>query len=214
MHSHHFQIISILFSPRLETLRETIWHDLSAKSVELVRKIYSKPNDLQPQWLHKKAPLAMRINTKKLIFLGFSDGHIEIWNLQKRLLQLVAHEGAITSFLFLTDALWASSSLDGTICIWNGHESAERIHQIILKIPIYHLYLHSKSCFAVDNSLRIHKINTTGSHEKTKKFLQKKQLNAMQNGQLSEDKEKFLLRSKSEPKLSNKAPEKPRKKTL
>ncbi|XP_027359906.1 putative E3 ubiquitin-protein ligase LIN-1 isoform X1 [Abrus precatorius] len=102
---------------------------------------------------------------KGLLFSGYSDGSIKVWDIRGHSASLVwdikEHKKSVTCFSLNepSDSL-LSGSADKTIRVWKMiQRKLECVEVIVLKEPIHHLRAHGETIFAISESQGLKLIN-------------------------------------------------------
>ncbi|KAL2970479.1 hypothetical protein AAZX31_15G141900 [Glycine max] len=102
---------------------------------------------------------------KGLLFSGYSDGSIKVWDIRGHSASLVwdikEHKKSVTCFsLYEPSDSLLSGSTDKTIRVWKMiQRKLECVEVIALKEPIHHLRAHGETIFSISESLGLKLVN-------------------------------------------------------
>ncbi|ESW10915.1 hypothetical protein PHAVU_009G249000 [Phaseolus vulgaris] len=102
---------------------------------------------------------------KGLLFSGYSDGTIKVWDIRGHSASLVwdikEHKKSVTCFsLYEPSDCLISGSTDKTIRVWKMiQRKLECVEVIVLKEPIHHLRAHGETVFAITESQGLKLVN-------------------------------------------------------
>ncbi|KAK4265773.1 hypothetical protein QN277_026785 [Acacia crassicarpa] len=119
---------------------------------------------------------------KGLLFSGYSDGSIKVWDIRGQSATLVwdikEHKKSVTCFSLLepSDSL-LSGSADKTLRVWKMIDrKLQCIEVIVLKEPIHHLHAHGQMIFAITQGQGI---KLVGESREVKNILKGKHVKSM-----------------------------------